>query len=266
MSEAPKIIWSYWDSENYPDIVQACLNSWHKNLPDYKIMVLNSNTIYDYIKVKDKYKIILKTFNVALQTDYFRICLLEKYGGFWVDASSFINADLGWVQKYFQSDEELDIFYTIKNIDYGEEHKSWESFFLAARPKTYFYSVFKRAFEYYIIKGNDFDKFTPDECKLLALDNKYHIVYALHNYLAKTDANFKKQCLKQTVDRVCIYDTSIYRTHDTSEIHKLMLFYYANGAPYNSKNKVYKIDSFGRKLYNENALYKMKLFFAKIVF
>jgi len=87
----PKLIWTFWDSENLnlnlPEFIQLCVNSWKHFNDDYKITVLNMINYKNYIDV-DIEK--LRHFNKskpALTADFIRLSVLQKYGGVWMDAS-----------------------------------------------------------------------------------------------------------------------------------------------------------------------------------
>jgi mannosyltransferase OCH1-like enzyme len=44
-NKVPKIIWSYWDTEEVPEIVKLSIKSWKKTSPNYKINFTNQKTI-----------------------------------------------------------------------------------------------------------------------------------------------------------------------------------------------------------------------------
>lgn len=87
------VIWTCWlqGEENAPRIVKVCWKSLAKHHPDKKIIVITEKNLDKYITlpeyIKDKYRkgIISKTHF----SDYVRLCLLQKYGGTWVDATCY---------------------------------------------------------------------------------------------------------------------------------------------------------------------------------
>lgn len=90
-SKPEKIIWWMWlqGEENAPSICKACLASIRKELPDYKVVVLTNDNIFDYVKIpeiiKNKYQqgLIYRT----QFSDYMRTALLVEHGGIWVDST-----------------------------------------------------------------------------------------------------------------------------------------------------------------------------------
>ena len=89
--EQTNYIWQLWlqGEENAPPIVKKCLNSIKTNHPEMKNIVLNKDTIKQYLDIpkciEKKYKqgIISNTHF----SDYIRTCLLYKYGGIWIDST-----------------------------------------------------------------------------------------------------------------------------------------------------------------------------------
>ena len=88
----PKKVWTYWDTEKVPYIVEKCIESWRRVLPDFSIVVLNRNNLHKYVTIPDD---ILNHPNFndmpARFADLVRLYVLEKHGGVWMDASIMLN-------------------------------------------------------------------------------------------------------------------------------------------------------------------------------
>ena len=41
----PKKIWSYWDNNNLPEIIEKCINTWKIHNPNYEIIVLSKDMV-----------------------------------------------------------------------------------------------------------------------------------------------------------------------------------------------------------------------------
>ncbi len=90
-SKTPRIIWTYWENMNgekdYPTHIKLCLETFHKHLSNYKIIILDNNSIKQYLPdVRDD----LDNLLIAQKVDYYRIALLYKYGGIWLDADTIV--------------------------------------------------------------------------------------------------------------------------------------------------------------------------------
>ena len=80
----PKVIHYCWLSgEPYPELVQKCMESWKRNLPDYEFVLWNQE------KIKECYNIWVDTARAAKEwafaADYIRLYALYKYGGIYLD-------------------------------------------------------------------------------------------------------------------------------------------------------------------------------------
>ena len=91
-------IWQLWlqGEENAPELVKKCLKSVKKHANGRRVIVLDEETVKDYIDVDsviyEKYKqgLIIP----AHFADYVRLELLAKYGGTWVDATILFTENL----------------------------------------------------------------------------------------------------------------------------------------------------------------------------
>lgn len=83
----PKKIWMYWDNdfENAPPIVKLCVDSWKKKNPDWDVVVLNEDTVSQYVEFPE----LSSGITVQAFSDLLRLRLLNQYGGVWVDATSY---------------------------------------------------------------------------------------------------------------------------------------------------------------------------------
>jgi hypothetical protein len=93
----PSHIFIYWDQgwENAPRWQQTCLWTWRYFNPDYTVYALDHNSIE---KLSDRNMWIpgstFRRLKIAAKSDVFRVLLLAKYGGIWVDSSVACNKPL----------------------------------------------------------------------------------------------------------------------------------------------------------------------------
>lgn len=93
-NNASEHVWTMWLQEDIPLIIQACLKTIKHFYP--QTIVITDKNIKDYIDIPDviykKYKDgIIKSPHFS---DYVRMCLLDKYGGTWIDASCYMTAEI----------------------------------------------------------------------------------------------------------------------------------------------------------------------------
>ncbi len=93
--KTPRNIWVYWENINrtkYPTFIALCLDTMKKHLgTKYNLVILNEKTIREYLPDLRKDFDNLK---IAQKVDYYRIELLYKYGGIWIDADIIVMKDL----------------------------------------------------------------------------------------------------------------------------------------------------------------------------
>lgn len=87
----PKVLIQYWhDLRNLPDDVQECLNSWEPlRKHGFRRVIFDDERARSFIKTHystehvDAFDL---CYHPAMRCDYFRLCYLFRYGGFYVDA------------------------------------------------------------------------------------------------------------------------------------------------------------------------------------
>jgi hypothetical protein len=93
--KTPRNIWVYWENINrskYPTHIKLCLDSIKKHLgTKYNLQILNEKSIREYLPdIRGDFDNLM----VAQKVDYYRIALLHKYGGIWLDADIIVMQDL----------------------------------------------------------------------------------------------------------------------------------------------------------------------------
>jgi len=83
----PKKVWTFWDKEELPDLVEKCIQTWKTYNPDYSIIVLNKSNLHEYLPDVDFTKIKHVIDSPARYSDMVRLYILSKYGGIWSDSS-----------------------------------------------------------------------------------------------------------------------------------------------------------------------------------
>lgn len=103
-------VWTMWLQEEVPPICQMCINTIKKFHPN--TIVITEKNLDQYVQVPDyiykKYK--KGEMLPAHFSDFIRVCLLDKYGGTWIDATCFMTNQ---VPKYITKSK----FFILKNFD-----------------------------------------------------------------------------------------------------------------------------------------------------
>lgn len=142
--EIPKQIWSYWDSENVPPIVQKCIFSWKKMNPDFGVAVLSKANVKNYVDPPDGFD----DLPPQKQSDWVRLAVIKQYGGIWLDASTIVTGSLEWVNRFGKDT----VLYYIDSNSPDKKHLNIENWFIASAPQTAFISSWFEEFNYSITK------------------------------------------------------------------------------------------------------------------
>jgi hypothetical protein len=86
-----KKIWIYWDKgiEAAPDVVKVALVSWATTNPDFEVVFLDEEKIQNYFDFKSLFYNLTIDVGVAGKSDLIRAYLLSRFGGVWVDSTTF---------------------------------------------------------------------------------------------------------------------------------------------------------------------------------
>lgn len=160
----PKIIHYSWiSSDEKPELVQQCMASWKKYLPDYDVILWDAERIRQEIKSEYVEEAIANK-KWAFAADYVRIYAVNKYGGIWLDSDVEVKRSLdGFLSasKLFIG-QEAALFFADENA-YRNTHLTAHCF--GAEPAHPF---LERCLQYFA--GRHFvtsvDKSLPDSLRL----------------------------------------------------------------------------------------------------
>jgi hypothetical protein len=156
-NEIPKQIWSYWDSDEIPNIVQKCIGSWQKTNPDYQINVLSKKTVSNYVTPPPGFEY----FPPQKQSDWTRLAVINEYGGVWLDASTIITGPLAWINGFGKDT----VLYYIDANSPDKNYLNVENWFMASVPKGKFISAWFEEFNYSIHKFKEKGSLHYEEIK-----------------------------------------------------------------------------------------------------
>ena len=149
LSQTPKSykIWQYWNGNinDAPDIVKTCINSVEKHKGNLEHIVLNDETLKNYIKIPDyiyklKNKGIIKP---AHFSDIIRTFLLYEHGGLWIDATVLLTDTLP--DYIFESE----LFVFKNNEDDDPDGLNMANYFISSKGNSVIIAKMKRFLEEY---------------------------------------------------------------------------------------------------------------------
>ena len=164
------ILW-FQGFNNAPDIVKKCLKSWLYYNSDWNINIIDDSNLKNYIKLEEYIDVTNKQINKTALSDFIRCVLLKKYGGLWVDATTFCNKSLNdWLPNYINEG-----FFA---FDKPAPDRLISSWFLYSQENNYIINSWcKSVINYYKINNNP---------------HNYFWFHYLFGDLYKSDSNFKQ--------------------------------------------------------------------------
>lgn len=141
----PRVIWSFWDNENVPDDIQEMVDVSRKSLQNFTFCFLtgkNLSLVLDVGSFPPSYMKWNSNMSGSEKTDFIRICLIEKFGGVWIDSSIYVNSgkEMEW---FFSSMVNAKAQITSFNHHHGQIASS----FFAAPENSTVMKIFKREYE-----------------------------------------------------------------------------------------------------------------------
>jgi len=84
-------LWIYWDDISVRSgYIQLCIDTIYKNSFDFNLIFLNRNNILDYLPEIKSYDMYFEDLILAQKVDIYRIWLMYKYGGLYMDTDTIL--------------------------------------------------------------------------------------------------------------------------------------------------------------------------------
>jgi hypothetical protein len=86
---------------NAPPLVRACIESWRRFHPDWRVVALDAHTIGDWIALDDMIDLARPDIPLQKVANVARLALLRAHGGVWADATLYCLRPLDeWLPRY----------------------------------------------------------------------------------------------------------------------------------------------------------------------
>jgi hypothetical protein len=196
----PKIIWSYWNDSHIPHIVKICQKSWIEHHPDHTIILMSKENFGHYVDIPENMRFIDSDAHFA---DILRILVIEKYGGFWFDASIMCFAHLKTVFDVSRSCEFNGYF--MDNFTTNPKYPVIENWLFGAPANSRFMQAWRKE----LFKASTFDSNMEyvDHVKAGGVDIQdipYPEYLTMHiaaqTVLQKANANPFRMCVKSVYE------------------------------------------------------------------
>lgn len=146
----PRKLWMYWDQYPPPLLIRTCVDAARSLNPDFEVNLLHPGNLHEFI---DKQPPELSTHTVQKQANWYRLYLLNKYGGIWIDASTILNRNLDWVLEVQQAQRSELVGFYIQKKTTKSATPVLGNWFLAAVPGSPFIAEWFRTFTEEVVIG-----------------------------------------------------------------------------------------------------------------
>jgi len=149
-AEIPKVIWAYWQAAPVPVFIQACIANWRRFAPDHEVRLLDRSSIAHWLPTL---RADFNTLPAERQADWLRIQLLARHGGVWMNASTLLSRDLGWLHELRAKRQAEYVGFYIDRYTTRPELPVIENWFMASVPGGGFITALAAAFDRALDEG-----------------------------------------------------------------------------------------------------------------
>ena len=219
-SELPRIIWSYWEGEKSVS-ADLAFESIKKYSKDYQLNLINDKNLKNYLP---DFPELSSCVPFQKKSNLVRLMLLEKYGGIWVDYSTIVCSDWGWVKdKIDKSGCEMLCFYNEKSGEYYSDSSApiVENGFLAAVKNSDFLKEWRRCYQdclqsldyrTYFQRFENYEDLTRNFVCKESEYLSYFVCYIAAQYVMNSSNNYRIWMINAEDDYYCHY----YRVNPAS--------------------------------------------------
>jgi hypothetical protein len=160
-----------------PAYITLCLKTVDKNCHEFNIIRLNKNNIYDYLPELEKYIDKINKLIIAHRVDIYRIYLLYKYGGIYMDADIIVLRNPIEITKKLEQYDFVGFGCTGNKCKYGySEPSNW---LLVSRKQSI---LMKQILDTLLEKINKQDTFNYHDLGKLVIWKELKDLINNHNY------------------------------------------------------------------------------------
>jgi len=150
----PRILWTYWDTPEPPPLIQRCLANWRRCAPDHEIRLLHRSTALAWLP-DARLAAAWESLPPYRQADWLRLQLLHAHGGVWIDSSSLLTRDLGWVHEQHRALGAGVVGFFIDRYTTDAARPVLENWFLAAPAGDPFIAAWIAEFDRALAQGEE---------------------------------------------------------------------------------------------------------------
>ncbi|HEY0202020.1 MAG TPA: capsular polysaccharide synthesis protein [Burkholderiaceae bacterium] len=149
----PPLIWSYWNGQAPDPLVRQCIANWRLHCPTFEVRVLNAGTVGNFVAPGDLPHN-FATLHPTKQSDWIRLYVIHKFGGYWLDATILLTQPLDWLDAWRQTQQAEFVGFYLDGYTQDARYPVVESWAFGAPPGTPFIAAWQREFHHALIEAD----------------------------------------------------------------------------------------------------------------
>jgi hypothetical protein len=142
----PKKIWTFWDSDTRPEVIDRCIQSWHRMCPSYEITILTPGNLSEYVDNATEILALPYSDTPQRLADFIRLHVLYDHGGYWVDASILMFQSLDVFEEHQRRTQVELVGYYLEGFTTDPAYPMIENWFFGCVPRSTFVGRWRNEF------------------------------------------------------------------------------------------------------------------------
>jgi hypothetical protein len=144
--DLPKIVWTHWDSEPPPFVVQKSIDRMRQKLPDWEVKFITTEKYLSSLN-QEEIPAGFQTLKVEHQADWIRLKLLKTYGGCWMDSGIILNESINTLYRDCVTSKADLLVFKILGTQTNPQYPIAENWFIMAPPNSPVITVWLEEYE-----------------------------------------------------------------------------------------------------------------------
>jgi hypothetical protein len=147
----PKVLWTYWNQSDPDAFVRQCLQSWRHHCSDFSLRLVHPGNLHEYVAEED----LPESFDAlhpTKQSDWLRLYLVHRHGGYWLDATTVLTRPIGWLDALRQHHRAGFVGFYLEGFTHDPAYPVVESWAFGAPAGDEFVRAWQKEFHHALIE------------------------------------------------------------------------------------------------------------------
>lgn len=148
----PLILWTFWNQPEPDAFVRQCLQSWQQHCPGYALRLVHPGNLHDYVP-RDHLPDAFTALHPTKQSDWLRLYLVHRFGGYWLDATIVLTRAPDWLDALRLQQGAGFVGFYLGGFTHNPACPVVESWAFGAPPGDPFVGAWQREFHHALIEA-----------------------------------------------------------------------------------------------------------------